>query len=387
MLRLLFLLVFIFGQVEIIPQSSTLKSASIIFADGQLKSKPIRVVLPDFNMAKIDSIKLILFPSDESTIEKDPKTNGLLFNPVLAADNQTCFVEKNGEKIAATGTILIFNLKKIYIPLYQSGKRFLPIIAYYPKADSTNKISEKPKYIIAPARVLIANQIGALFVSTVICLLILLIIFVLIKIGGGSFIDLLFTFGCKTSLSLTQMALWTLAVGVIVLTYGLMQVNIPDIPNSLIWLMGLSIVTSAIGLTQSNIYDDERKKTNKAAAPDPNKKIGFADALKSLISVEIDGKEYPSVAKAQFLFWTLITIIIFVYKSLIEGLIWAVPEELVFLMGLSQTSYLIRKQQAISSERNLSGTQAAEGNITPATTGNVAAQTENKNAPSSSVGS
>ena len=289
-----------------------------------------------------------------------------------------------GKKWLFPVQFLIFNLNKISIPLYQSGKRFLPIIVYYPKVDSTNKENGKAKYIIAPARVLIANQIGALIVSTVICLLIILLIFVLIKIGGGSFVDLLFTYGCKTSLSLTQMALWTLAVGVIVLTYGLMQVNIPDIPNSLIWLMGLSIITSAVGLTQSNIYDDERKKNNKDAVPDPNKKTGFADGLKSLISVEIDGKEYPSVAKAQFLFWTLITIILFVYKSLIEGLIWAVPEELVFLMGLSQSSYLIRKQQAISSERNSSGTQPATGNTTPATTGNVTAPAADSKANSTS---
>ena len=108
MLRLLFVLVFVFGQMEIIPQNSTLKNVSIIFADGQLKSKPVRVVLPDFSMAKVDSIKLILFPSDRSEIEKDPKTTGLLFPPVLVADNQTCIVEKNGEKVAVPGTIFNF---------------------------------------------------------------------------------------------------------------------------------------------------------------------------------------------------------------------------------------------------------------------------------------
>ena len=43
-----------------------------------------------------------------------------------------------------------------------------------------------------------------------------------------------------------------------------------------------------------------------------------------------------SIAKAQMLFWTVLTLGLFFIKSLQESGLWAVPWEIVALMGMSQ---------------------------------------------------
>jgi hypothetical protein len=50
-----------------------------------------------------------------------------------------------------------------------------------------------------------------------------------------------------------------------------------------------------------------------------------------------------SLSKAQMLFWTVLLLVLFVSKSILEGQIWAVPWELVALMGFSQAGYLAPK--------------------------------------------
>ena len=50
-----------------------------------------------------------------------------------------------------------------------------------------------------------------------------------------------------------------------------------------------------------------------------------------------------SLAKAQMLFWTVLLLVLFVSKSILEGGIWEVPWPLVALMGFSQAGYLAPK--------------------------------------------
>jgi hypothetical protein len=50
-----------------------------------------------------------------------------------------------------------------------------------------------------------------------------------------------------------------------------------------------------------------------------------------------------SLAKAQMLFWTILLLVLFVSKSILEGQIWDVPWPLVALMGFSQLGYLAPK--------------------------------------------
>ena len=83
-----------------------------------------------------------------------------------------------------------------------------------------------------------------------------------------------------------------------------------------------------------------------------------------LISVSAgDGKEPQlSIAKVQMLLWTVISLILFVSKSLLGGSLWDIPWELVVLMGVSQTSYVVPKYW----NRTSTATKPKEENPTPA---------------------
>jgi len=50
-----------------------------------------------------------------------------------------------------------------------------------------------------------------------------------------------------------------------------------------------------------------------------------------------------SLAEAQTLSWTLLQLVLFVAKSILDGSIWEVPWPLVALMGFSQAGYLAPK--------------------------------------------
>jgi hypothetical protein len=144
------------------------------------------------------------------------------------------------------------------------------------------------------------------------------------------------------SLAQTQVACWTVAVGAIVLAYGLVRLKIPDIPESLLVLMGASLVTGDIGF-----FRDAQKQ--QAAAGGPGAAIPQVDTwhVNDLLRIFTPGAgQQPgdlSLAKAQMLFWTVLLIVLFVVKSVLDGAIWNVPWELVALMGFSQAGYLAPK--------------------------------------------
>jgi hypothetical protein len=50
-----------------------------------------------------------------------------------------------------------------------------------------------------------------------------------------------------------------------------------------------------------------------------------------------------SLAKAQMQFWTVLLLVLFILKSILDGAIWEIPWPLVALMGFSQAGYLAPK--------------------------------------------
>jgi hypothetical protein len=47
-----------------------------------------------------------------------------------------------------------------------------------------------------------------------------------------------------------------------------------------------------------------------------------------------------SLSKAQMIFWTVLLLVLFISKSILDGAIWDTPWALVALMGFSQVGYL-----------------------------------------------
>jgi hypothetical protein len=137
------------------------------------------------------------------------------------------------------------------------------------------------------------------------------------------------------SLWRSQVAAWTVAVGSMVTAYGLIRLEIPDVPDSLVTLMGLSLATG--GLRYVTTKGDERK----VALADPQRKPKLTDLV--LTHEEDTKKDELSITKAQMIFWTVLMLLLFSIKSALDGVLWDVPWQMVALMGMSQAGYVSPK--------------------------------------------
>jgi hypothetical protein len=139
------------------------------------------------------------------------------------------------------------------------------------------------------------------------------------------------------SLAQTQVACWTVVVGGVVLGYGLVRLEVPAIPPSLLVLMGASLATGGIAYFR----DAQKQHAAVAAGAAP---AARPMALADLVRIFTPGQAPElSLAKAQMLFWTVLLLVLFVSKSILDGVVWEVPWALVALMGFSQAGYLAPK--------------------------------------------
>jgi len=103
-------------------------------------------------------------------------------------------------------------------------------------------------------------------------------------------------------------------------------------------LMGASLVTGGVAY-----FQDVKKATVVYAATGSGPAAHdwrWGDLIRIFPQ---DRAPELSLAKAQMLFWTVLLILLFVSKSILEGGIWEVPWPLVALMGFSQAGYLVPK--------------------------------------------
>jgi hypothetical protein len=70
-------------------------------------------------------------------------------------------------------------------------------------------------------------------------------------VGSGSLVKLLCADDGHLSLALTQIALWTIAVGAVTFFYGMIRLQVPTIPDSVLILMGLSLSAGGLGASAS----------------------------------------------------------------------------------------------------------------------------------------
>jgi hypothetical protein len=340
--------------------------------DGQLHSRPVRVYVPDRNITIAMKPKLRLARVGGASA-------GRHYSPFQVAGNQQWEQDCKGTKVAKTGSLLLFDLSEYPIPLYCTGIRVLPILSWHnsdrPDWNETGKTGEIGA--VAKRAVYLSNGCGTLLLTFLIVMAFLVFVYFMTKHREMKPLGLLSTADGRMSASLTQMALWTVVVGAAVLAFGLMRLDVPDIPDTLVWLMGLSATTSAAGHWQAHRLQHEKEKRDRAAGvkktgqmkpqePDVSKKGVEAGSLEKgcgktekpkirhLMTICVHDNEYPSLPKAQVLFWTFITLVLFVVKSCLEGELWDVPEEMVVLMGISQTSFLGRKEMAMHEEKQRS---------------------------------
>jgi hypothetical protein len=304
---------------------ATVPNYRVYMPDGQIHSHSIRVyVTPD--PAGKDP-RLLLLRSHAVTAVAAQET--VKEAPGVVAPGQQWTENAGGKQVTYTGTLFMFDLSDFPFQLK-------PMVRVTPVVTWTD--GDVQRVAVGMREVNIGNIVMAISATILAVIVALVLIIGLSMRMAGN--PILFLTGSDGHLSLaqTQIAFWTLAVGGVVLGYGLIRLDIPDIPESLLVLMGASLATGGIGF-----FKDAQKQqvaVNAGVAP-PRRKPALGDLVRTFPATGEDPE--LSLAKAQMIFWTVLLLVLFVAKSILDGAIWDVPWALVALMGFSQAGYLAPK--------------------------------------------
>lgn len=293
--------------------------------DGQLRSHSIRVyVTRDIQPAQSPRLRLLR----SHAVTRRAVEEAASFEPGIVAPGQEWIETVNGQQVRRTGTLLLFDLSAIEFGV-KAMMRVMPVLSW------TEGGSER--VVVAPREVNLGNVVAAVGWTGIVVGAALLLVVALSRRGGGRPLQLLAAVDGHLSLAQAQIACWTLAVGGVVLGYGLVRLEIPGVPASLLVLMGASLATGGVGYFQDARQAAQAERAGVPVAP-------HGAALGDLVRVFPPGQAPElSLAKAQMLFWTVLLLVLFVSKSILDGAIWEVPWPLVALMGFSQAGYLAPK--------------------------------------------
>lgn len=285
--------------------------------------------------------------------------------PNLVAPHQWRTVTIGDTSVPMEGTLLTFNLSPYRIPFYETAVRLLPSVQWTepPAAPGQPPVARQ---IVATDDVYLGNLLGSML-WTFAMLVLVVIVIVRWSVGIRDQVTkftpvapLLLITGSDGFLSLwrTQLLLWTAAVGGVVFNFGLLRLHVPQIPETLVALMGMSLLTGTVSSAHARVQagssgagtDPTAGKTEADAAAAPARTPGGRRTKfnpekarwGNLISVWNDktGQVELSIPKAQMVFWTVIVLTLFVVKSILLGALWPVPWEMVILTGMSQAGYV-----------------------------------------------
>lgn len=310
------------------PQAVGDAAVRIYMPDGQLESHSVRVyVTREIQTGQNPRLRLLR----SHAVTRRAVDEAAPFEPGIVAPGQEWMETVGGQQVRRTGTLLLFDLSGIDFGI-KAMLRVVPVVSWT-EAGTT-------RVAVGSHDVNLGNIVAAVAWTTVIVGAALAVVVWLARRGGGHPLLLLTAVDGHLSLAQAQIACWTLAVGGVVVGYGLIRLEIPSIPASLLVLMGASLATGGVGY-----FQDARQLAQAARAGVPVAAHGMT--LGDLVRVFPPG-EAPelSLAKAQMLFWTMLLLVLFVSKSLLDGAIWEVPWPLVALMGFSQAGYLAPKLAA-----------------------------------------
>lgn len=326
MARQLILKIFL-GWIFITPLTAFSNQAALYMEQGQLQNSVIEVFVADANISASDNTRLKFISRKFFSDKTKFPIEGI--RPFDAVTGQQRTIIIDGNPIPKTGTVLFFEKLSSYdmftwMPIVQ----FIPMLTW----EGGQAVGEKTIHLGDYAR--------AFWYTLLFLTMLSIVIMVMIRRDDQRFIHL-FCDGCShLSLSRTQVGLWTLAIGSMVIFFGLIKIDVPDIPESLVALMGLSLATGSIVYVKGKPAQKE-----KAAQGNVDKsKLNIRAGLGDLVREYTDGdKGELSIARAQMVFWTGVTLGLFIFKSVLSGELWVVPWEMVTLMGISQASYLVPK--------------------------------------------
>jgi hypothetical protein len=294
--------------------------------DSQLKSHIIRVYV-NREIPSNQNPPLLLLRSHAVTAKAADEDK--LWEPKHVAPDQEWVESIDGQQVRRSGTLLLYDLSEIKGFGLKAMLRVMPVLFW--KEGGTDRVA------VGAGEVNLGNTVTDIGWTVLVVGFVLLIIVLLAIRGGGNPLNILNGANGRLSLAQTQVACWTVVVGGVVFGYGLVRLTIPDIPSSLLALMGTSLTTGGLAYFK----DEQKHRAATVAAPPP---VPYKSELGDLVRNFTPGQEPElSLAKTQMIFWTMLLIILFISKSVLDGVIWDVPWALVALMGFSQTGYLIPK--------------------------------------------
>lgn len=303
------------SQSEDKPPQDEEEGIQMSIPEGQFISEPIEIFINQ-DITKAMNPKLILINMPLLGVKK--KSEDAKFSPQVIARKQKKIVNN----IESKGTILLFSLRQYPFQFYEILKQVKPVLIWNDPDDS----EESHQSVGSPTN--IGNDIPFLIFVIAIVGVCVSVIAIWSKRADKSALGLLLGNDGYLSLSRTQVAAWTIVVGGVVFGFGLLMLKVPEIPESLIALMGCSLATGGIKYyTGSN---DKQKNVKP--------RFSLADLICEGGPDSDTSK--TSLPKAQMLFWTVLMLYLFIIKSIADGKLWEVPWEMVALMGMSQAAYL-----------------------------------------------
>ncbi len=327
------------------------ESLGMYMPDGQITSRVVRVYLYNWDLSYEMNPRLVLGKLGKADSENvsDRLTDNVQYSAIEVIPDQRWTEMREGESFErqSHGTVILFDLSKQSVPFYKPGQRFLPILLWNENVQAGRKVDAKSQIqVISKEDVYLRGRAGILIWTVLVLLIFLGLVYLITMRAERGMLGILCTANGRISVGLTQMALWTLVVGAMVLGFGLMQLTVPEIPLTLIILIGMSYATSAISHYQTYRLQGVMASASQEREP----RLSDLVSIPTIITTDKgDAKETEdqSLAKAQLLFWTVITLVIIAMKTIAEGQLWAIPETLVFLMGFSQIGYLARKEMSL----------------------------------------
>lgn len=365
------ILIFLFSQSQ---AQGNGNSSVVYIPDGQLMSNPVRVYVSDVHLTEGSKPRLLAYSTNSIK-------NSVAEFKHLDVIKDTNFVM---DGVQRNGSLILFNFGEndIYEKLcggwwasLVTSARFFPVLKWEVKKTEHEAAGDDGQFVI------IGNLVRSSITMAVLLIAITVVILNISKKRTGSRFSLAMGEDGSASISKVQLIAWTIAAAFCVGVFGLAHRVLPDIPASLIVLLGLSIVTTGsayalgtsqgsasalpavsdagpeLGVEEDTPNDDEAVPLENAEAVAPVQSASLTEQhgrfgfFTDLISDNASTSSKPilSVAKAQMLIWTVVSLVLFLSKSLFNGDLWVIPWELVVLMGFSQTSYLVPKYWKLSS--------------------------------------
>jgi len=307
------------------PAVNGCQSNEVYMPDGQIASHSIRVYVPrNILLSQNPTLRLLRSHAVTKKDVQDAKPE----LPGVVAPGQTWKESMDGQEVACSGTLLMFGLSDMDFQ-FKPMVRVLPVLRWTEGGAQQTAVGAR--------EVNVGNILFAFVWTLIVVGAALVIILPLSRIGKTNPVLLLSGVDGHLSLSQAQIACWTIVVGGVVLGYGLIKLDIPQIPTSLLALMGASLATGGIGFFQDS---QKQQAAAKAGVGSMRRDLSLGDLVRNF---PVGQDPELSLAKAQMIFWTVLLVVLFIGKSILDGVIWDVPWPLVALMGFSQAGYLAPK--------------------------------------------